>query len=86
MQLDRKLNFQHHHQVLIAKAKMAQFRVKTITARYGLNPANARKVHTAAVQSLALYRAELRWNNHVGREHDRHRLIYVSARCMTEMF
>jgi hypothetical protein len=70
----------------MAKAKMAQFRVKTITGRYGLNPANARKVHIAAVQSIALYGAELWWNNQTGRQQDLQRLMSESARRTMGMF
>jgi hypothetical protein len=31
VQLDRKLNFQHHHEIIMAKAKKVQGRVKSIT-------------------------------------------------------
>jgi hypothetical protein len=70
IQLDRKLRFQHHHEVVMARAKKAQARVRTITGKHGLNPANAGKVLVAAVQSIAQYGAELWWDNQIGREQD----------------
>jgi hypothetical protein len=53
--MDKKLNFQHHHQIVMTKVKKGQGRVKGITGRLGLKPENAKKVQLAAVQSVALY-------------------------------
>jgi hypothetical protein len=85
IQLDRKLTFQHHHEVAMIKARRAQHRVRTITGKYGLNPANARKVQMAAVQSVALYGSEIWWDNKVGKEQDLQRLINEWARRTTGM-
>jgi hypothetical protein len=86
VQLDRKLRFQHHHEVVMTKARKAQGRVKSITRKYRLNPANARKFQTAAVQSIALYGSELWWDNQTGREQDLQKLVKESARHTTGMF
>jgi hypothetical protein len=70
----------------MTKAKKAQHRVRTITGRYGLNPANTRKVQAAAVQSVALYGAELWSDNQVGRVQHLQKLVNESARHATGMF
>jgi hypothetical protein len=57
--MDRKLNFQHHHEIVTTKAKKAQGGVKGITGRLGLRPENAKKAQLDAVQSMALYGSEL---------------------------
>jgi hypothetical protein len=48
----------------------AQERVKGISGRLGLTPENAKMVHIAAVQSVALYGSELWWNRQIGRKHE----------------
>ena len=73
--MDRKLNFQQHHEVVMTKAKKVQGRVKGITGRLGLRPENAKKVQIAAVQSVALYGSELWWDGQIGREHELQKLI-----------
>jgi hypothetical protein len=70
----------------MTNTKKAQHRVRTITGRYGLNPAKARKVQVATVQSVALYGAELRSDNQVGREQHLPKLVNESARHATAMF
>jgi hypothetical protein len=86
IQLDRKLRFQHHHEVVMAKAKKVRARVRIITGKHGLNPANAGKVQVVAVQSITLYGAEMWWDNQVGREQDLHKQVNQSARRTTGMF
>jgi hypothetical protein len=78
--------FQHQHEVVMMKARMAQGRVRNITGRYGLNPVNARKVQTATVQLIALYGSELWWDSQSGREQDLQKLVNKSARCTMGMF
>jgi hypothetical protein len=70
----------------MAKAMKVQARVRTIMRKHGLNPANAGKVKRAAVQSIALYEAELWWDNQVRREQDLQKLVNQSARCTMGMF
>jgi hypothetical protein len=70
----------------MAKARSVQGSVKSITWKYKLNPANARKVQTAAVQSVAQYRSDLSKNNLIGREQHLQKLINKSARCTMGMF
>jgi hypothetical protein len=84
--MDRRLNFQHHYEVVMTKAKKAQGRVKGITGRLGLRPENAKKVQIAAVQSVVLYGSELWWDGQIGREHELQKLINESARRVTGLF
>jgi hypothetical protein len=57
--LDGKHNFQHNHNIIMAKARKAQGEVRTITGKLGLKPENGKKIQIAAVQCVALYGAEL---------------------------
>jgi hypothetical protein len=57
--LDRKLNVQNHHDVIIVKAQKIQGRVHSIERKLGLIPENVPNIKVAAVQSVVLYRAEL---------------------------
>ena len=82
----QKLNFQHHHPMVMTRAKKAQGRVKGITGRLGLKPENAKKVQLAVVQSVALYRLELWWDDQVGRKYELQKLINELARRVTRMF
>jgi ribonuclease HI len=84
--LDRKLSFQSHHDIIMAKAKKVQGRVRSVTGKLGLKPENARKVQIAAVQSVALYGSELWWDGQIGRQHDIQKLVNESARRSTGMF
>ena len=52
----------------------------------GLKPDSARKVQIAAVQSVALYGAELLWDGQVGREQEIQKLVNEEARRITGMF
>jgi hypothetical protein len=78
--LDRKLNFQNHHNIIIAKAREGRDRVRSITRKLGLNPENAKKVQIAAVQSVARYGAGLWWDGHVGKSHGIQTIVNTLAR------
>jgi hypothetical protein len=63
--LDRKFNFHNNHDVIMTNARNAEGKVCSITGMMGLTLENARKVQIAAVQSVALYGAELWWDRPV---------------------
>jgi hypothetical protein len=86
MWINRRLNCQHHYEVVMAKVQKAQGRVKGITGRLGFRPENANKVQIAAVQSVALYGSELWWDGQIGCKQELQRLINELARRVTGMF
>lgn len=55
------LNFAFHFNERMKKAKAAEARIKELSKTYGLCPGLVRKIQIAAVQSVALYGAELWW-------------------------
>ncbi|ODM18007.1 hypothetical protein SI65_06795 [Aspergillus cristatus] len=59
--LDSGLNLKAHYQTCMRKARAAENRVQRLCQSHGLAPGLARQVQVAAVQSVALYGAELWW-------------------------
>ena len=59
--LDSGLNFKAHYQTCMRKARAAENRIQRLCQSHGLAPGLARQVQVAAVQSVALYGAELWW-------------------------
>ena len=57
--LDSHLNFAFHFNERMKKAKAAEARIKGLSKTYGLCPGLVRGIQIAAVQSVALYGAEL---------------------------
>ena len=45
----------------MAKARTAEIQIKGLTQFYGLDPGLVCQIEIAAIQSIALYRAELWW-------------------------
>lgn len=59
--LDSGLNLKVHYQTCMRKARAAEARVQHLCQSHGLAPGLARQVQVAAIQSVALYGAELWW-------------------------
>jgi hypothetical protein len=60
--LDHSLNFTAHRNEVVAKAKSAEGRLRSLINKFGIPPVSARNVQVAVVQSTLLYGAELWWN------------------------
>ena len=59
--LDSRLNFASHVSERRQKAKWAEFMIKQLSKTHDLYSELLRRIQIAAVQSVALYRAELWW-------------------------
>jgi hypothetical protein len=46
----------------MSKAYRAEARVRSLRGQFGLSPENVRKIQVAAIQAVALYGAELWWD------------------------
>ncbi len=57
--LDSQLKFTAHINERLTKAKSIEIQIKHLSTTYGLVPGLVRQIQIAAVQSIALYRAEL---------------------------
>lgn len=68
------------------KAKAAEFRIKGLSKTHGLRTALVRRIQIAAVQSVALYGAELWWKDQKHYQNDMQKLINRQARAITGMF
>ena len=73
--LDSQLNFAFHVNEKMKKAKAAEIRIKGLGKSYGLYPALVRRIRIAALQSVALYGAELWWKGQKNYEKDLQKLI-----------
>ena len=81
--LDSGLSFKTHYQTRLQKAKAAENRLRSISSTYGLSPGLVRRVQIAAVQSVALYGAEIWWQGQKAWADDLQRLINRQARTIT---
>jgi len=59
--LNSQLTLKEHHATRIKSGRNAMTRLQRLTGRMGLSPANCRRVMTACVQSVAMFRAKLWW-------------------------
>ena len=84
--LDSNLNFAFHVNERIKKAKAAEAQIKGLSKTFGLCPGLVRRIQVAAVQSVALYGAELWWKNQKNYEKDLQKLINRQARSITGMY
>ena len=78
--LDSGLSFKTHYQTRLQKAKAAENRLRSISSTYGLPPGLVRKVQIAAVQSVALYGAEIWWRGQKTWAQEIQQLINKQAR------
>lgn len=81
--LDSRLNFAFHFNERMKQAKAAEFRIKGLSKTYGLCPGLVRRIQIAAVQSVALYGAELWWRGQKHYVKDLQKLINRQARSIT---
>ena len=80
MWLDSRLTFDPHVSERLRKAKTAESRIRGLSKIYGLSPALVRRIQIAAVQSVALYGAELWWKNQKNHQNEIQKLINRQAR------
>ena len=59
--LDTGLELKEHYKIRLQKAQQTENRLRSISSTYGLAAGLVRRVQIAAVQSVALYGAELWW-------------------------
>ena len=83
--LDSGLNLKVHYQTCMRKARAAENRVQRLCQSHGLPPGLARQVQVAAVQSVALYGAELWWQGQKDRLAGIQLMINRQARAITGM-
>ncbi|ODM20373.1 hypothetical protein SI65_03426 [Aspergillus cristatus] len=83
--LDSGLNLKTHYQTCMRKARAAENRVQRLCQSHGLAPGLARQVQVAAVQSVALYGAELWWQGQKDRLAGIQLMINRQARAITGM-
>ncbi|KAI9041051.1 uncharacterized protein KD926_007468 [Aspergillus affinis] len=83
--LDSGLNLKAHYQTCMRKARAAEARVLRLCQSHGLAPGLARQVQVAAVQSTALYGAELWWQGQRDRQEGIQLMINRQARAITGM-
>ena len=70
----------------MTKARMAEIQIKGLTWSYGLAPGSVRQIQIAAVQSMALYGAELWWKGQKNLKDKVQLLINQQARAITGMY
>ena len=83
--LDSGLNLKVHYQTCMRKARAAEHQVQRLCQSHGLAPGLARQVQVAAVQSVALYGAELWWQGQKDRLAGTQLMINRQARAITGM-
>lgn len=84
--LDQGLTFKTHYHTRMQKAKKAEARIKSLCKQQGLAAGLARRMQIAAVQSVALYGAELWWQGQKDRVRGIQQLVNRQARAVTGMF
>jgi hypothetical protein len=85
--LDSHLTLKEHHNTMMSKAYRAEARVRSLQGKFSLSPENVRKIQVAAVQAVALYGAELWWDEtkNIGRTTDLQKLVKRQPRSITGM-
>jgi ribonuclease HI len=81
--LDSGLTLKSHYQIRLQKAKNAEARLRSISSTYGLAPGLVRRIQIAAVQSVALYGAELWWKGQKTWAQDIQKMVNRQARAIT---
>ena len=84
--LDSQLKFTAHINERFTKAKSAEIQIKHLSGTYGLALGLVQRIQIAAVQSIALYGAELWWKGQNNHEYKVQQLINRQARAITEMY
>ena len=81
--LDSSLSLKEHYQKCLFKADQAEKRLRTISKPYKLASGLIKRVQTAAVQSIALYGAELWWKGQKQAAEKLQKIINNQARAIT---
>ena len=89
--LDSHLTLKEHHAGRLKSGRNAMNRLRRLTGRMGLAPANCRKIMTACVQSVAMFGSELWWKGGnvrgtTGRADELQLLVNQQARATTGCF
>jgi hypothetical protein len=61
--MDSALNFNDHFTKRMAKARQREAKIKRLHSKYGMTPKNVRTIITATIRILALFSAEIWWQN-----------------------
>jgi hypothetical protein len=83
--LDAGLTLKTHYHTCLRKARNAESRVRSLCQAQGLAPGLVHRIQVAAVQSVALYGAELWWRGQKDRQDGMQRMINRQARAITGM-
>ncbi|KAJ5453717.1 uncharacterized protein N7458_004673 [Penicillium daleae] len=83
--LDTGLTLKVHYQTRLRKARNAESRVRSLCRIQGLAPGLVHRIQVAAVQSVALYGAELWWRGQKDRLTGMQRMMNRQARAITGM-
>ena len=83
---DSQLKFTVHINEKVQRARTAEIQIKSLTQTYGLAPALIRRIQIAAVQSIALYGAELWWKCQKNHNSTVQKLLNQQARADTRMY
>jgi len=89
--LDSQLTLKEHHATRLKSGRNAMTRLRRLTGRMGLSPANCRRIMTACVQSIAMFGAELWWKGGnvrgtTGRAEELQLLVNQQGRATTGAF
>ena len=91
MWLDLQLTLKEHHATRLKSGRNTMTRLRRLTGRMGLSPANCRRIMTACVQAIAMFGAELWWKGGnargtTGRTEELQLLVNQQARATTGAF
>jgi hypothetical protein len=72
---------------MMSKTYRAEARVRSLRGKFGLSPENVRKIQVAVVQAVAVYGAELWWDEtkNIGRTTDFQKLVNRQSSSITGM-
>jgi len=84
--LDSMLTLNDHTKKIFAKARRGQNRVRSLMMTKGLNPAGCQKIQIAAVQAVALYRAEFWWKGQKNTVQEVQQILNEQGRRVTGCF
>jgi len=84
--LDSMLTLNDHTKKIFAKARRTQNRVRSLMTTKELNPEGCQQILIAAVQAVALYRAELWWKGQKNTAQELQKILNEQGRRVTGYF
>ena len=84
--LDTGLSLKEHYQIRFQKAQQTENKLRAISSTFGLASGLVRRVQIAAIQSVALYGAELWWRGQKDAINKLQKLINRQSRAITGAF